>query len=65
MKNKNVRIVVGTAVGVIIAIFIGAMLNFHPFFGDDLVVREIQFCTFLICVVISVCTCLIIGGKRD
>lgn len=59
-KKIAIVIVVGTA----IALLLGCMIDFLPFLGDDLIVREIQYCTFLICVVISVCTYIILSHKR-
>lgn len=47
------------SIGSMIALVIGSMLNFYPFLGSDLIVREIQYCTFLICVIIAICTHLI------
>lgn len=50
-------------VGVVIALICGAFLSFYPFLGDDLVVREIQFCTFVISMVIAICTKYILSEK--
>ena len=41
--------------------YFGAMVNFFPFIGNDLIAREIGFCTLIICGVIAVCTCIILS----
>lgn len=64
MEQQPKRLVLHIAIGVIIALVCGAFLDFHPFLGDDLVVREIQFCTFIICIVIAICTTVIISRKK-
>lgn len=64
MDKQTKNVVLYITVGVVIALVCGAFLDFHPFLGDDLVVREIQFCTFIICVVISLCTAIIISKKK-
>lgn len=65
MKNNNIRILVGVIVGVICAYYLGAMMNFFPFIGDNLVMREIGFCTLIICTVVAICTCIIISHDND
>lgn len=62
--NKESKIVLYIGAGVAIALICGAFLDFHPFLGDDLVVREIQFCTFVICMVIAICTTFIISKRK-
>ena len=47
-------------IGVIGLLVFGAFFEFYPFLGDDIVVREIQFCTFAICMVVMICTAIII-----
>ena len=64
MEQQPKRLVLYIAIGVIIVLVCGAFLDFHPFLGDDLVVREIQFCTFIICIVIAICTAVIISRKK-
>lgn len=64
MEKQKKKIVLCIAVGVIVALICGAFLSFYPFLGDDLVVREIQFCTFIICVVIAICTAIIISKNK-
>ena len=56
---KKFHIVFIALIGVIIVLFLGGMFNFYPFLGTDLIVREVQFCTFLICLVMIICTCII------
>ena len=63
MEEQPGKIVGYVAIGVLIALLCGAFLSFYPFLGDDLVVREIQFCTFIICVVIAICTAIIVSSK--
>lgn len=67
MNKMPFKVIFGIALGVVVALFCFAMLNFYPFLGDDLVVREIQSCTFIICMVIAICTCIIISqiNKKD
>lgn len=65
MKNNNIRIIVGVIVGVICTYYLGAMMNFFPFIGDDLVMCEIGFCTLIICTVVAICTCIIISHDND
>ena len=64
MEKQTKKLILYIAIGVIIALVCGAFLDFHPFLGDDLIVREIQFCTFIICVVIAICTVVIISRKK-
>lgn len=56
MKNPNKKLLLSVAICVLLALLCGAFLDFYPFAGDDLVVREIQYCTFVICMVIAACT---------
>lgn len=49
--------------GVVVVLICGAFLEFYPFLGGDLVVREIQFCTFVISMVIAKCTVHILSKK--
>ena len=60
--QKDVLFVLKAIVGVIVAFYAGAMLGFLPFFGDDLVVRVIGFCTLIICTVIVICTRMILNA---
>lgn len=57
---NSIRFVLLTIAGVIICFYAGAMFNFIPFVGDDLTIRAIGFCTAIICVVIVICTGVII-----
>ena len=45
------KIIIGTVLGTILVWYAGAMLGFFPFMGNDLAVREIGFCTLIICTV--------------
>ena len=65
MENKMIRIVVGVIAGVIAAYYAGAMFNFFPFLAGDLTISAVGFCTLIICVVIAVCTCIIISHKKE
>jgi undecaprenyl pyrophosphate phosphatase UppP len=65
MDQQAKKLVLYIAIGVIITLVCGAFLDFYPFLGDDLVVREIQFCTFIICTVIAICTAVIISKKNN
>ena len=53
----------GVLFGVIFLFYTGAMFNFFPFMGNDLVSKEIGFCTLIVCLVIAVCTCIILEKK--
>lgn len=54
--KKGFQFIVLTIVGVIVAWYAGAMFNFFPFMGDDLIMREIGFCTLIISAVVAACT---------
>ena len=61
MEKKKIRLIVGTVLGAVALFYTGAMFGFFPFtICDDLVIRAVAFCTLIICLVISVCTCFII-----
>lgn len=57
---KPIKILLGI-IGVILAIFVGGFLDFYPCIGNDLIAREIQFCTIIICSVIIICTYYILN----
>lgn len=59
--KKPVKFVLWLAIGVLVVLFAGAMLSFYPFLADDLVAREILFCTFVICLVVGICTAIILS----
>ena len=59
--KKSVKFVLWLAVGVFVVLYSGAMLNFFPFFTNELVAGEILFCTFVICVVVGICTAIILS----
>ena len=58
---KKYRIIWGVAIGVLIALLVGAMLSFYPLIGMKIIYRVIAFCTFIICMVIAICTHIIIS----
>ena len=64
MKYKK-RQIVCMVLGVILAMTCGASLDFHPCLGNELIVREIQFCTFIICVVMAICTAIIVDSIEE
>lgn len=65
MKD-NIKIIISTIIGTVIAFYVGAMFNFFPFIGKDLIMREIGFCTLIICTVIAICSCVILNAiKKD
>lgn len=55
MEKKDKKTLLYSCLCVIGALTCGAFLDFYPFLGDDLVVREIQYCTFVICMTIVIC----------
>lgn len=62
---KKYRIIWGVAIGVLIALLVGAMLSFYPLIGMKVVYREIAFCTFIICMVIAICTHITISHIKS
>ena len=58
--KKPVKFVLWLAIGVLVVLFAGGMFSFYPFLADDLVAREILFCTFVICLV-GICTAIILS----
>ena len=61
MEKKKIRLIVGIVLGVVALFYIGAMFGFFPFtICDDLVIRAVAFCTLIICLVIAVCTFLLL-----
>lgn len=63
MRKKHIKIILGISFAVIALFYIGAMFNFFPFIGNDLIAREIGFCTLIICLTIAICTCIILENK--
>jgi hypothetical protein len=55
MKRKTIWFYVKVILSVYAAWFLGAMFDFSFFPADDPVVREIAYCTMIICVNIAVC----------
>ena len=64
MKKQSKKIILSIGIGTIVALVRGAFLSFYPFIGDDLIVREIQFCTFIVCITIAICTAIIISKLK-
>jgi len=64
MNITKRKLILGVLFGVIILFYTGAMFNFFPFIGNDLVSNEIGFCTLIICLVIAVCTCIILEKSK-
>ena len=63
--KKLWKYVLSIGLGVTAAWYLGAMVNFLPFMGDELIYAEIGFCTLIICVVLAVCTGLIVDAVRQ
>ena len=61
---KQYKLVLYILVGVMIAFYLGGMVDFLPFYANELVVSEIGYCTAIICVVIALCTCIILDSKK-
>lgn len=57
--NKPEKFILLVIILVIITFYAGAMFNFFPFMGDDLIINAIGFCTLIICTVIAICTCIL------
>ena len=64
MKKQSKKIILSICIGTIVALVCGAFLSFYPFIGDDLIVREIQFCTFVVCITVAICTAIIISKQK-
>ena len=64
-EKKIIRLIVCVIVCVIAAYYAGAMFNFFPFIAGDLTISAIGLCTLIICVVIAVCTCIILSHKKE
>ena len=57
--------ILGIAVGVIAAYYIGEIFSFFPFTDDSsFIIRAVGFCTLIVCVVVAICTNLIISEIR-
>lgn len=63
--KKTEWFVLKVGMSVLVAYYGGAMLNFFPFAADDLSIRAIGFCTLIICIVIAICTSIIIKTIKD
>ena len=64
MNITKRKLIWGVLIGVIILFYTGAMFDFFPFIIiNDLVLRGVGFCTLIVCLVIAVCTCIILEKK--
>lgn len=54
--EKEDKYVVGAIIAAIVGYYVGAYTNFFPFVADDIVVKEIGYCTMIICGVVGFCT---------
>ena len=63
MKREK-KFVITVIIGTLILLTLGCMLDFHPFLGDDLIVREVQWCTLLVCAVIAICAYMVIDSRK-
>lgn len=61
--KQPARFVICVILLVILAWYIGAMVNFLPFYSDDLTISAIGFSTLIICTVLALCTVLILRKK--
>ena len=57
-----IRNAISLIVGFIVLWYVGAMFNFFPFIGDDLVINAVGFTGFLIIVAMVLCTCWIVDA---
>ena len=63
--KKDVIFVLKAIVGICIAFFVGGMFDFFPFFFlKDIIVKEIAFCTLLICTVVVICSRMILNAVQ-
>ena len=60
----NIKNAIAIIVGFIVLWYAGAMLNFFPFWGSDLVIGAVGFTGLLICGVLVLCTCWIMDALR-
>ena len=60
MKN-GWKFILGIAVGAIAGYYVGAMFDFFPFLANDMAVRAAGFGTLIVCIVVAICTFLIIS----
>ena len=65
MNITKRKLILGVLFGVIFLFYTGAMFDFFPFIIiNDLVLRGVGFCTLIICLVIAVCTCIILEKSK-
>ena len=64
MNITKRKLILGFLFGVIFLLYTGAMFGFFPFsLLNELVIRCVRFCTLIICLVIAVCTYIILKKK--
>ena len=68
--RSNIKKAIAIIAGFTVLWYAGAMLDFFPFWGDDLVIGAVGFTGLLICAALVLCTCWIMDelrkmGKRD
>lgn len=61
MSGREIAAII---IGFIALWFAGAMLNFFPFWADDLCIGAVGFTGLLLCAVIVICACRIIEEIR-
>lgn len=59
--SNMIRNAVSLIGGFVVLWYVGAMFDFFPFLGDDFAVRAIGFTGLLICAILVICTCWVIG----
>ena len=65
MFSRHVKFVVKVIAGIYALLFIGRLFNYFPFFFiSDIIMREISYCSTMICVVVLICSCYIIDKMK-
>lgn len=66
MEKRKISMIVGVVIGVVVLFYVGAMFDFFPFVADDLVIRALGFCTLIVCLVVTICSCMFLDfiGKN-
>lgn len=62
--RSPIKMAAAVIAGFIVLWYAGAMLNFFPFIGNDLVIRAVGFTGLLVCTVLVLCTCRIVDEIR-
>lgn len=60
MEKDMIRNAIAIIAGFFVLWYCGAMFNFFPFFGTDLVLKAIGFTGLLLCAAVVICTCWVI-----